>query len=176
MKLSITDTFLWNLYTHIETIDRAFDLFAPGTMREALYPDLLRLRREYGRRKDRQSFSKLIYYLQRKGYIKRGRLQQRNGVVLTPKGGERVLRIKLANTKKQKRADSKWQMVIFDIPEKKRLLRDIFREVLLNLGYQKLQHSVWVCPYDVFEETDGVIKRYSLEPYARLFLIEEKET
>ena len=176
MKLSITDTFLWNLYTHIETLDRSFDLFAPRTMREALHSDLLKLRREYGRQKDRQSFSKLIYYLQRKGYIKRGHLRQRNGVILTPKGRERVLKIKLANTKKQKRADGKWQMVIFDIPEKKRLLRDIFREILLTLGYQKLQHSVWVCPYDVFKETDGVIKRYSLESYAKLFLIEEVET
>jgi len=66
-------------------------------------------------------------------------------------------------------------MVIFDIPERKRDLRDIFRENLQLLGYRMLQQSVWVCPFDVLKETEGVIRQYELDDYIRLFLIEELE-
>ncbi len=77
--------------------------------------------------------------------------------------------------KKKRRPDGKWQMVIFDIPEKKRVLRDIFRENLQILGYKILQQSVWVCPYEISKETEGIIRQYSLDPYVKLFLIEEIE-
>lgn len=175
MKLSLTDKFLWNLYNRIESLDRGFDLFAPRTLSDVLLPEFFKLRQEYERQKDRINFSKLIYYLRCKGYIKRANLSQGRGAILTAKGTEKILKIKLVNTKKKKRPDGKWQMVIFDIPEKKRVFRDILREALVNLGYQKFQVSVWVCPYDVFEETQGVIRRYSLDSYVKLFLIEEVE-
>ena len=66
-------------------------------------------------------------------------------------------------------------MVIFDIPEKKRKIRDLFRKNLLVLGYQRLQKSIWVCPYDVFKETEELIRDYLIDFYVRIFLIEEIE-
>ena len=74
---------------------------------------------------------------------------------------------------KKKRSDKKWQMMIFDIPEKKRFLRNILRENLTLLGYEMLQQSVWVSPFDVFKETEDLVSRYELDHYIRLFLIEE---
>jgi hypothetical protein len=38
-----------------------------------------------------------------------------------------------------------------------------------------LQQSVWVCPYDVLEETEAILRKYSLDEYVKLFLIEEVE-
>jgi len=66
-------------------------------------------------------------------------------------------------------------MVIFDIPEEKRWIRNQFRRDLQMLGYQKLQKSVWLCPYDVLKETQVLIKQYSIEPHVRLLLVEEME-
>ena len=43
-------------------------------------------------------------------------------------------------------------MVIFDIPEKKRMVRDIIREHLKTIGFKKLQQSVFVFPYPCEQE------------------------
>ena len=49
---------------------------------------------------------------------------------------------------KPKRWDGKWRVLIFDIPERKRNIRDYIRSTLVTLGFYHLQDSVWVCPYD----------------------------
>ena len=175
MRLPFTDKFLWDLYNFIEKIDKTFELFYPRTMKEVWFPDLYKLRQKYGRKEDRQQFSQLIYYLKKQGYIKIKNLEEKQGVILTPKGAEKVLRIKFKMQEKKRRADGKWQMVIFDIPERKHDLRDLLRANLRILGYKMLQKSIWVCPYDVSKETEGVIRKYSLDPYVKLFLIEEIE-
>lgn len=175
MKLPITDKFLWELYNSLEEIDRFFDLFVPRTMKEVFSPDLFRLKKEYERQKARRQFSQLISYLKEKGYIKIKNLEQKQGVILTPRGMEKILKIKFKMKKKKKRSDGKWQMIIFDIPEKKRHLRDLLRDYLRLLGYKMLQQSIWVCPFDVLKETEAVIRKYSLDPYIKLFLIEEVE-
>lgn len=176
MVLPLTDKFLLDLYNFIEKIDKTLDLFVPPrTMKEALYPEFYKLKRNYERKKERERFAQLIYYLKKKGYIKIKKLEQKQAVILTKKGADKVLKIRLKNREKKKRADGKWQMVTFDIPEEKRICRDLLRENLQILGYKMLQRSIWVCPYDVLRETEGIIRKYLLDPYVKLFLIEEIE-
>jgi len=175
MQLPVTDKFLWSLYNFIEKIDKSFDLFAPRTMKEAWYPDILKLKRHYERNWNKTQFRHLLYYCKQRGYIKIRNLEQKQGVILAKKGLDKVLKTKLKIGTKKKRRDKKWQMVIFDIPEKKRVIRDFFRGYLRILGYKMLQQSIWVCPLDVFKETEGIIRKYSLDPYIKLFLIEEIE-
>lgn len=50
--------------------------------------------------------------------------------------------------KKSKRWDGKWRMLIFDIPERRRNVREKIRMTLITLGFVHLQDSVWVFPYD----------------------------
>jgi CRISPR-associated endonuclease Cas2 len=50
-----------------------------------------------------------------------------------------------------KKWDRRFRMVIFDIPETKRLLRDRLRRVVAGAGFMRLQDSVWVYPYDCEE-------------------------
>jgi len=56
-----------------------------------------------------------------------------------------------------KKWDKKWRVIIFDIPEKKRKIRDHIREILIATGFIRLQDSVWVYPYDC-EDVIGLIK------------------
>lgn len=49
------------------------------------------------------------------------------------------------------RWDKKWRLVIFDIPEKRKSLRDVLRTTLQRIGFIRLQDSVWVYPYDCEE-------------------------
>lgn len=174
MKLPITDKFLWDLYNSIEGIGRVYETVRPpGSMYEAVYRDVIRLRKEYARKKRKRTFSQFIGYLQQKGYIRVKSLEGTKGVMLTPKGMEKVLRVRRKMQERKKRKDGKWIMIVFDIPEKRRQDRDLLRDALVDMGYQKFQHSVWVCPYDVYGETEKAIREYQIIPFVKLFLIEE---
>ena len=49
------------------------------------------------------------------------------------------------------RWDGKWRLVVFDIREYKRAVRDKVRNELSAFGFRRLQQSVWVYPYDCEE-------------------------
>jgi len=74
------------------------------------------------------------------------------------------------NFKKPKKWDRKWRIVLFDIPEKDRLFRDILREHLRELEFFKLQHSVFVSPHPYEKPILELISLYSAEPYVRVIM------
>lgn len=53
--------------------------------------------------------------------------------------------------------DKKWRIVSFDVSEKRRKTRDQLRLLLRQVGFVRLQDSVWVYPYDV-EDVVNLIK------------------
>ena len=57
--------------------------------------------------------------------------------------------------------DGLFRIVIFDIPEEKRKVREFLREKLRNLGFQQLQKSVFVIRLECKDEIDFL--RHSLE-------------
>lgn len=69
---------------------------------------------------------------------------------LTSLGQERMRRWEFSDFKfqKPKKWDKKWRVIIFDIPEKKRKVRDKVRELFKEARLYRLQDSVWVYPYD----------------------------
>ncbi len=69
---------------------------------------------------------------------------------LTSLGEERLRIWELSNFKlnKPKRWDRKWRVIVFDIPDKKRKVRDQIRYLFKLAGFYLLQESVWVYPYD----------------------------
>lgn len=56
-------------------------------------------------------------------------------------------KLALAKTKKR-RWDGRWRVIIFDVPERRRLVRDHLRDTMQETGFAHLQDSVWVFPYD----------------------------
>ena len=71
-------------------------------------------------------------------------------LTITEKGRQQlnILEARDFNLEKPKRWDRKWRVVIFDIGEKQRRIRDQLRITLNKIGFVKLQKSVWVYPYD----------------------------
>ena len=69
---------------------------------------------------------------------------------LTSSGTEYLRRWEFANFKfnKPKKWDQKWRVIIFDIPDKKRKVRDHIRYLFKSAGLYLLQESVWAYPYD----------------------------
>ncbi|MBI4088626.1 hypothetical protein HY415_00865 [Candidatus Kaiserbacteria bacterium] len=45
------------------------------------------------------------------------------------------------------RWDGKWRVVMFDVPERRKKIRDILRMLLRSAGFIHFQHSAWIQPY-----------------------------
>jgi len=101
-----------------------------------------------------------IYNTKRAGWI-------RADGSLTKEGREKLIRI-LPFWHEPKKWDGKWYLVIFDIPEKIRLKRDIFREDLRKLGFGQLQASVWISPYNYLNNILEIIRFYRIENFVIL--------
>ncbi len=105
--------------------------------------------------KDKRKYSpkyhvnKTISKLKQQGLIKFENKNGKSFVRLTQKGQERLLKYQLQELKikKTKKWDKKWRVIIFDIKENKRYIRDGLRIELIRLGFVRLQNSVWVHPY-----------------------------
>lgn len=68
---------------------------------------------------------------------------------LTDKGRRELLRYQLQEKSLEKwHWDKKWRLLIFDIEEKKRWVRDRIRQDMQTFGFVKLQESVWAYPYE----------------------------
>ncbi len=88
----------------------------------------------------------------RKRLVDYGLLEYNNKgfLKLTPKGETRLRQLELHEykIKKPKQWDKKWRVLIFDIKEERRNLRDKIRRTLTTIGFVRLQDSVWVYPHD----------------------------
>src|SRR3989344_7174587 len=80
-------------------------------------------------------------------------------VRLTPKG-KLYLQTEIGHTRVPSRWDGKWRVVIFDIPEARRTLRNRLRDMLLQIGFVQLQKSVWVYPFDCEDLVTLIKKEY----------------
>ena len=88
-------------------------------------------------------------------------------IVLSDKGKKRALmyHIEQMGIKEPPRWDGKWRLVLFDIPERKRALRDALRIKLKYLGFKELQHSVHILPYPCKDEIDFLVEFFEARPW-----------
>ena len=78
---------------------------------------------------------------------------------LTIEGGKKLRQLELRGYKlaRPKKWDRKWRVIIFDIPEKNKRVREQIRNLFISAGLFRLQDSVWVYPYDC-EDVIGLLK------------------
>jgi len=132
---------------------------------------ILRVAKSDWRRIDREQLKRSIIALRNFGVVKtRKNNDGTMEIVLTEKGKKIAKQYSLDSLKIEKswRWDKKWRMVIFDVPEKKRRIRDIFRFHLKRLGFHELQHSVWVYPYKCAGEIQYLIDFFHVPQYVHL--------
>ncbi|MEK9153876.1 MAG: hypothetical protein AAB798_00225 [Patescibacteria group bacterium] len=83
--------------------------------------------------------------------VHQGLLRREGRFLRLTQKGEATLRLLEARNFKMarpKRWDRKWRVLIFDIPEYRKGLRDKIRRTLDAIGFVRLQDSVWVYPHD----------------------------
>lgn len=90
-------------------------------------------------------------------------------IILTKDGEKKALRFKLDDMKikKPKKWDNQWRIVIFDIPNKFKKAREAIRKKLKELGFIKLQESVFVFPYECEDEINFVVEVFQIRPFIR---------
>jgi predicted transcriptional regulator/CRISPR/Cas system-associated endoribonuclease Cas2 len=76
---------------------------------------------------------------------------------ITEKGKLTLRAYEKISKKRKETWDGRWRIVIFDIKEYKRSVRDALRFQLVAFGFVKLQNSVWVYPY-ACEEIIALLK------------------
>ena len=90
--------------------------------------------------------------------------------------GERAVDKFLGPLKTTGKWDGHWRLVVFDIPESKRDIRDKLRRSLSNLGMGILQASVWISPNDIQKEITEIAKRLNLGTALKFFLVTRNST
>lgn len=91
-------------------------------------------------------------------------------VVKLTKKGRRLLRGERDPEKQWERAwDGKWRMVVFDIPESSRKLREDLRNLIKTQSFGCLQKSIWISP-DPFGQDIRNLRRMAPAPRTLSFL------
>ena len=131
--------------------------------------------------KSKQTFYSTLSNLKRRGLINHSKKSQ--FFSLTQKGkrqaffAETKLKTLLfkqnKNTNTKEKWDGYWRIVIFDIPNKLFGVRNALRDLLKGIGFQKLQHSVWVYPYKIPEFLDETLNDNRIKKYVRFLLVKE---
>jgi predicted transcriptional regulator len=117
------------------------------------------------RKYPRKKFYDTFYLLYQKGYIQMREENHQIYVNLTEEGKKFAGRFQIdtLKIKKPKKWDGKWRLVIFDISELKKTHREAFRGKLKELGFQSLQKSVWIHPFDCRAEIDLLREFFGLD-------------
>ncbi|MFA7244109.1 MAG: CRISPR-associated endonuclease Cas2 [Patescibacteria group bacterium] len=102
-----------------------------------------------------------IYYLKKHGYIESFTRDKEKYLEITPRGINHIKKIMTFDirVKRSEIWDRKWRVVIFDIPEKMRDERDIFRKAIKNAGFIQIQKSVHVYPFECTREISELSER-----------------
>jgi len=95
-------------------------------------------------------------------------------VELTEDGKRKVKEIRLQDLRplKPQKWDGLWRIVIFDIPNKRKTIREVLRRKLKEWNFCMLQESVWVCPWPCEKEIEFVVELF--RAHAFVHFIEAK--
>lgn len=128
---------------------------------------------------DKVQFKRAVSNLKRRKLIeitseKGGRVR----VNLTNKGKKRVKEFTLESLSlpKPKKWDKKWRVVVFDIPthpKKLNIARAALREKIKELGFCKLQHSVWIHPHPCEDEILLVAEIFEVTKFIEILTVEK---
>lgn len=112
------------------------------------------------------------------------RLQKERLVEFVSKGGKTYLQVTNQGKKKLREFDfdtlvlpvpqvwdRHWTVVLFDIPESKKVGRDAISRKFREIGFYALQRSVLVHPSDCRDEIDFIAKTFGLERFALHFRV-----
>lgn len=116
----------------------------------------------------RHNFNHLVWRNIKTGYIEKVEKQGEIYIRLTSAGNKKIVRDFPFLSFQNKKWDKTWRVVIFDIEEVSRQVRERFRGKLKELGFGMLQESVFISPYDIAQDFTEFIDAQGLNESAYL--------
>ncbi|HSA83869.1 MAG TPA: hypothetical protein VLF20_03200 [Patescibacteria group bacterium] len=116
-----------------------------------------------------------IKRLEKQSLVAWGEMDGQTRLVLTEDGKKKVLQFEVENLqlKRPTKWDGLWRIIIFDIPENKKLAREIFRKKLKALEFTQLQKSVFVSRFPCKDEIDFLRHILEIAPFVHYVLAKE---
>ncbi|MBI4132451.1 MAG: hypothetical protein HY474_02365 [Candidatus Sungbacteria bacterium] len=96
-------------------------------------------------------------------------------ITLNNDGKRYVLKYRLDDMRivRPKSWDQKWRLILFDVPEKRRPVRDALRRHFRQLGCIELQKSAFIHPFDCQNEIDFLIEFFQARRFVRFLVVEQ---
>ena len=96
-------------------------------------------------------------------------------MILSKEGKKIALGYDIFNMKikKPKNWDYRWRILMFDVPEKMKKIREAFRMHLKQMGFYEFQKSVFVHPYPCQDEFEYIVEFYNARRYMRFVVADE---
>lgn len=166
-KLKLTDILLLSIGGILDIFQEIKD---PGGIYSKYYENF------YGFVPDRwkrQNYYSIVSKLLEQNKIHRIKKGTSHSYDITSKGLLHLQKRRLLNILQGKKWDKKWRILIFDIEEINKNLRNNLRDTIKEFGFGYLQKSVWISPYDVFKKLEEFIQMRKLQN--NIILIESKK-
>ena len=118
----------------------------------------------------KNSFDSTISRLKKKGF-----LETKSGKWILTKAGKeyfenkKKLSVKFASSFVLNAPKN--LLLMFDIPESKKIARNVFRSRIKELGFFQFQKSVWVYPYPCENEVDFLAEYFEIAEYIHFLTI-----
>jgi|SRR3989344_1740412 len=108
-----------------------------------------------------KEFYNALFRMAAGGLIEKNKYLKELRAVITGEG-------KLLMQRKNPEKDGIWKMVIFDIPEKHKKVRNILRAKLKQLHFKKWQNSIWMSPFALDKEIEEEFRELGKKYFVRL--------
>lgn len=130
------------------------------------------------RSKDYQKFYKLLYRLKTADLVEVYYQDKEKFIRLTPTGRQKIAQYLFEDrtVPRPEYWDGKWRIIIFDIPEHLKRVREVVRQLLDRIGCYRLQKSVYVYPHDCIGIVRYLEEVYGIDPYIQFIVAERIET
>ena len=121
------------------------------------------------------SIRTILYQLDKRGLIRIVDAPGEKLVSLTTAGNLEALFLKARLTSPSQAWDGTWTIIIFDIPETMKHLRNQFRRLLRQHGFLKLQISVYINPRPLHQDAVIYLREANLIRFIRIAKIEKMD-
>ncbi|MFQ5752963.1 MAG: hypothetical protein ACE5HI_13300 [bacterium] len=121
-------------------------------------------------RRGRYRIRKIFAKLKHQGFIEIPIENDGKKIILTEAGKKKVLEYQLNDLKirRPSRWDKKWRVIIFNVPENLKRARSFFQRKLKGFGFQLMQKSVWVYPYECENEINFIAESFGIKEFVKI--------
>ena len=124
---------------------------------------------------ERNRIRQAVKRLERRGYIELIKKNNKEFLKITSLGEKRVAEHLLVQQRapKPKKWDGYWRIVMFDIPENKRRVRNALRFMFQKMEFEQIQKSVFVYPYPCKKEVDFIANYFQINNGIRYAVVKD---